>query len=48
MDYWIEKARPEHIPEMIEFWKKIDGLGLGRSDEPWALKSCWPITRTPA
>ncbi len=38
MDYWIEKARPEHIPEMIEFWKKIDGLGLGRSDEPWALE----------
>jgi len=23
---------------MIEFWKRIDGVGLGRSDEPWALE----------
>jgi ribosomal protein S18 acetylase RimI-like enzyme len=34
----IEEARPEHIPAMIEFWQEIDGVGLGRSDEPWALE----------
>ncbi len=37
-DWVIREAQVEHIEPMIQFWKGIEGVGLGRSDEPASLE----------
>lgn len=37
-DWVIAEAQREHIERMIAFWEGIEGVGLGRSDEPACLE----------
>ncbi|RJQ11457.1 MAG: GNAT family N-acetyltransferase [Bacillota bacterium] len=38
MDFLIEPFRPSDIPEALELWRQVPGVGLGRGDTPPLLR----------